>query len=81
MIFWKWLTTRYIVLYLVFAVIAATMVDWPAIQYKRSRYLLGIFYNGNFENCRDGQAYVAYMRRVIPKDKSYQQYLNACPGI
>ena len=75
------LFTRQVTLYLVLMLMAGLTVQWKAVHQKRGLYLLGIFYNGDYQNCRDAKPFVSFMRRVMPADKSYQQLLTACPNL
>ena len=55
--------SRNIWLYLGLMVILAVSVDWHLCFQQRGRYLLGIFYNGYFQNSRDGQVYQDFLKR------------------
>ncbi len=68
-------------LYAMLVCVFAVSVDSKIITHQRSRYLLGLFYNGYFENYKDGIVYFDYMARHSPTDAralvhlaySYQQ--------
>ena len=49
-------------------------VDHTKVFNQRSKYLLGIFYNGYFKNYKDGVVYFDYMIRQEPHDP--QNYAN-----
>lgn len=72
---------RQLIVYVVLIILAVFLVEWDQVREKRKNYLLGIFYNGYFQNCRDGESYVSYMKRVFPQDTSYQRYLKDCPHL
>ncbi len=54
---------RNVVVYAIAALVLAFSVRWPQVEEKRSLYLLGIFYNGFFQNRKDGIVYLDYMKR------------------
>lgn len=79
--FWRWCMSRYIVVYMLGALICIACIDWPMVHHKRERYLLGLFYNGYFTNCRDGLIYRDYVRRVFPNDTNHLTYMTKCPDL
>ena len=54
---------RNLSVYLIAVLVLAFSVRWPQVEEKRSLYLLGIFYNGYFQNRHDGIVYLDYMKR------------------
>ncbi len=54
---------RNIVVFLVLGAALAFSIDWKLCFNQRARYLLGIYYNGNFEHKADGQVYNDYLKR------------------
>jgi hypothetical protein len=38
------------------------MVDWRLCTIQRGKYLLGIFYNGHYQNVSDGLVYNDYLK-------------------
>lgn len=67
-----------LVWYVLILAMIAMAVDWSTVHDRRGKYLLGIFYNGYFENCRDGDVYRAYLQRIGLKGKVYESYPNEC---
>ncbi|MBI4310011.1 MAG: hypothetical protein HY591_06735 [Candidatus Omnitrophica bacterium] len=59
----KQILSRNIWLYLGLMLILLVSVDWDKCFRQRGRYLLGIFYNGHFQNPRDGLVYRDYLKR------------------
>lgn len=57
------LLLRNIALYAVIALIFARAVDWDKCFVQRGKYLLGIVYNGHYQNAKDTQVYVDYLKR------------------
>lgn len=54
--------TRNIWLYLALALLLAQSADWNKCLVQRGKYLLGIVYNGHFQNARDGLVYQDYLK-------------------
>ena len=67
--------SRNIWLYLCFMLILAVSVDWDKCFRQRGRYLLGIFYNGHFQNYRDGLVYQDYLKRQGTDHESFKNSL------
>lgn len=44
------------------SLIAALSIDWRLCTIERGKYLLGIFYNGFYQNSSDGQVYRDYLK-------------------
>ncbi|MDO8675635.1 MAG: hypothetical protein Q7K71_05945 [Candidatus Omnitrophota bacterium] len=65
---------RNVLAYALLAGVFTFAVDHAKVQDQRSRYLLGIFYNGYFKNYKDGVVYFDYMIRQEPRDP--QNYAN-----
>lgn len=59
----KKILARNIWLYLAVMLIMAAGIDWNACFMQRGKYLLGIFYNGFFQNADDGTVYQDYLKR------------------
>ncbi len=55
--------SRNYLLYAVIILILAGSVDWKKCHAQRGRYLLGIVYNGHFQNANDGVVYTDYLKR------------------
>jgi hypothetical protein len=55
--------SRNFILYAIVALILAQSVDWNKCFKQRARYLLGIVYNGYFQNNMDGIVYNDYLKR------------------
>ncbi len=72
------LFARNISAYLVLALLLTWAVDHAKVQDQRSRYLLGIYYNGHFKNKKDGIVYFDYMHRQDPKNPAYSAGLAEC---
>jgi hypothetical protein len=43
-------------------VLLSATVDWRLCTIERGKYLLGIFYNGHFQNVSDGVVYGDYLK-------------------
>ena len=65
---------RNVLAYALLAGVFTFAVDHAKVFEQRSKYLLGIFYNGYFKNYKDGVVYFDYMIRQKPKDP--QNYAN-----
>lgn len=70
----KRVLTTNIIAYTVLALLFHFAVDHAKVFEQRSKYLLGIFYNGYFKNYKDGVVYFDYMVRQDPRDP--QNYAN-----
>ena len=62
-------------LYLLIIVVLVQAVDWRKCTVQRGRYLLGIFYNGHFENRQDGQVYQDFLKRHGLDHESFTKIL------
>ena len=58
----KKILARNIWLYVLLMLILAVSVDWHKCLIQRGKYLLGIFYNGYYQNSRDGIVYQDYLK-------------------
>ncbi len=65
---------RNVLAYALLAGVFTFAVDHAKVLNQRSKYLLGIFYNGYFKNYKDGVVYFDYMIRQEPHDP--QNYVN-----
>ncbi len=74
MIWVKRILTANIITYAALALFFHFAVDHAKVFDQRSKYLLGIFYNGYFKNYKDGVVYFDYMIRQQPGDP--QNYAN-----
>ena len=54
---------RNLFLYALLVFILGASVDWGKCFVQRGKYLLGIVYNGHFENRRDGRVYEDFLKR------------------
>ena len=73
-----WGTSRSVVAYAIIATVFIACFNAPRAFEERSKYLLGIFYNGNFENYKDGIVYFDYMRRQQPREIDHYLKLAMC---
>lgn len=71
----KAILSRNIMLYVVVALMMAYSVDWDKCLHQRGKYLLGIFYNGYFQNHRDGIVYQDYLKRHHLNHESFKNFL------
>ena len=71
----KKILCRNFLLYLVLALVLALSVDWGKCFHQRGKYLLGIFYNGYFQNARDGLVYEDYLKRHGTDHESFKNTL------
>ena len=71
----KSILAKNIVLYLIVGLIIAKSVDWDKCFMQRGKYLLGIFYNGHFQNSRDGEVYHDYLKRHGTTHESFVKNL------
>ncbi len=62
-----------ILLYLIVTVVLAAAVDWDKCLMQRGKYLLGIFYNGYFQNTKDGLIYQDYLKRHGMTDDEFRK--------
>ncbi len=69
---------RNVLAYALLAGVFTFAVDHAKVQDQRSRYLLGIFYNGYFKNYKDGVVYFDYMIRQEPHDPQNHANLAIC---
>lgn len=74
----KRVLTANIIAYAAVALLFHFVVDHAKVQDQRSRYLLGIFYNGYFKNYKDGVVYFDYMIRQQPGDPQNYANLAVC---
>ncbi|GEM_PF-2105225 len=65
-------------LYVVVAVIFAVMVDYKKTAQHRARYLLGVFYNQDLRNYKDGIVYFDYLIHQRPDDSRNYFFLGYC---
>lgn len=61
--------------YLIIALVLTVSVDWDKCFIQRGRYLLGIWYNGYFQNPLDGQVYKDYLKRHGKTPEEFQRSL------
>lgn len=59
----KYMISRNWVLFVAIGLILTFTVDWQKCFIQRGKYLLGIFYNGYFQNQKDGEVYTDYLKR------------------
>ena len=78
MIWIKRILSANIIAYAALMALFALTLDHAKVQDQRSRYLLGIFYNGFFKNYKDGIVYCDYMVRVDPKNPQHYANLAEC---
>jgi hypothetical protein len=53
---------RNIVWFTLLALILSLSVNWRLCTIERGKYLLGIFYNGFYQNAADGTVYKDYLK-------------------
>jgi len=53
---------RNIVLWALLALLLSSSVNWRLCTIQRGKYLLGIFYNGYFQNILDEKVYKDYLQ-------------------
>ncbi|MBP6342731.1 MAG: tetratricopeptide repeat protein [Candidatus Omnitrophica bacterium] len=70
--------SRALWLYLAVLVVFAVSVDYKKAQYKRARYLLGVFYNEQLQNYSDGIVYFDYLSQLRPKEARNYFLLGYC---
>ncbi len=73
----RWVN-RHIFVWAIVALMMYVCMDKPKAHDSRGRYLLGIFYNGHFENLKDGIVYLDYMHRIDPSNPDYTAKLKFC---
>jgi len=44
------------------AILLSSSVNWRLCTIERGKYLLGIFYNGYYQNTADGMVYTDYLK-------------------
>ena len=66
---------RNVWLYLILALVLAVSVNWDKCFHQRGRYLLGLWYNGYFQNPLDGQVYKDYLRGHGQTPEEFQRSL------
>ena len=54
--------SRNIVWWALLALVLSTSVNWRLCTIERGKYLLGIFYNGYYQNTSDGIVYKDYLK-------------------
>ena len=59
---YKQIIARNIVWFALLALLLSASVNWRLCTIERGKYLLGIFYNGNFQNDSDGIVYKDYLK-------------------
>lgn len=57
----KKIFARNIVCWAVLGLIVSVSVNWRLCTIERGKYLLGIFYNGYYQNASDGAVYKDYL--------------------
>ena len=58
----KGIFARNIVWVAVLVLLLSFCVNWRLCTIERGRYLLGIFYNGHYQNTSDGTVYKDYLK-------------------
>jgi hypothetical protein len=53
---------RNIVFWGILAILLSLGVNWRLCTIERGKYLLGIYYNGFFQNTSDGTVYTDYLK-------------------
>lgn len=53
---------RNIIWWAILGLLLSQSVDWRLCTIERGRYLLGIFYNGYYQNTSDGIVYKDYLK-------------------
>lgn len=66
------------VAYAVIALALFITVDGKKAHHERARYLVGVFYNENLSNYRDGIVYFDYLRHQRPSDPNNYFFLGYC---
>ncbi len=59
---YKEIFARNIVLWAILALLLSLTVNWRLCVIERGKYLLGIFYNGYYQNISDGIVYKDYLK-------------------
>ena len=59
---YKKIFARNIFLWLLLTLALFSSVNWRLCTIERGKYLLGIFYNGYFQNASDGTVYKDYLK-------------------
>ncbi len=67
-----------IVGYVVIGVVLFWLVDWRGWEKNRMRYLLGVFYNGHYQNYKDGYLYFDHKVRLEPDNATAWAGLGLC---
>jgi hypothetical protein len=58
----KEIFARNIVWWVILALLLSQSVNWRLCTIERGKYLLGIFYNGYYQNTSDGTVYTDYLK-------------------
>jgi hypothetical protein len=58
----KEILSRNIVWFALLALLLSVSVNWRLCTIERGKYLLGIFYNGYYQNASDGMVYKDYLK-------------------
>jgi len=74
----KTILNRSVWLYLAVALIFIGLVDYKQAAKERSHYLLGIFYNEDLKNFKDGTFYFDYLVHHKPQEASNYFLLGYC---
>lgn len=61
-VMYKEILERNIVLWAILALLLSSSVNWRLCTIERGKYLLGIFYNGYYQNSSDGIVYTDYLK-------------------
>ena len=72
------LLNRSLWLYVAVAVLFAVVVDYKKAAKHRAHYLLGIFYNQELRNFKDGIVYFDYLTHQRPDDSRNYFFLGYC---
>jgi hypothetical protein len=59
---YKKIFARNILWWALLGLLLSHSVDWRLCTIERGKYLLGIFYNGNYQNTADGTVYTDYLK-------------------
>jgi hypothetical protein len=59
---YKQIFARNIVWWALLALLLSASVNWRLCTIERGKYLLGIFYNGHYQNISDGIVYQDYLK-------------------
>lgn len=72
----QWVLNRMVWVYAVIGLVFVLAIDHKHTAQIRGRYLLGVFYNQDLQNFKDGVVYFDFMRQLKPEVPQYLFFMG-----